>query len=323
MASGNQIRLVTYPPQAGCGSASLQVDAAAVRGQLEKLLASDAFARADRMSRFLRFIVEETLQGRGSQLKEYLIGLEVFDRNGSYDPRTDPVVRGEARRLRSKLIEYYEQQGRGDPVRIHLPKGSYAAMFEIDTTATTDEAPPIARRGPAHSKSIAVLPFLNLSPNPQNQYFSDGLTEEIIHVLGKVSGMRVVARTSAFQYKGTVYDVRQIGEQLHVRTLLEGSVRKSGKRLRVTARLVDAVNGYYVWSETYDRNVVDIFAAQEELSCAIVATLRLHWLGTASSLPWEEYPSSLPGAKISPGAAVFIPTAMHAVGNRAPLPVDG
>jgi adenylate cyclase len=237
MASGNPIRWAPCPPQAAFSGESLRVNAAAVRGQLEKLLASDAFARADRMSRFLRFVVEETLQGRGSQLKEYLIGVEVFDRESSYDPRTDPVVRGEARRLRSKLMEYYGQEGRGDPVRIHLPKGSYAAVFETSTPATTDaEAAPIARGlGHAQSKSIAVLPFLNLSANPENEYFSDGLTEEIIHVLGQVSGMSVVARTSVFQYKGRAYDVRQIGAQLQVRTVLEGSVRRSGERLRVTS----------------------------------------------------------------------------------------
>jgi TolB-like protein/Tfp pilus assembly protein PilF len=287
MVSGNRTRSANRPLQAGFGGESLLVTPVAVRGQLEKVLASEVFARADRMSRFLRFIVEATLQGRGSQLKEYLIGVEVFDRKDSYDPRTDPVVRGEARRLRTKLMEYYEQEGQDDPVRIHLPKGSYAAVFETSAAdmADVEEESTATRPGPAGSKSIAVLPFLNLSPNPENEYFSDGLTEEIIHALGKVNGLSVVARTSVFQYKGKAYDIRQIGEQLHVQTVLEGSVRKSGEQLRVTAQLVNAADGYHLWSETYDRSMVDVFAIQDELSRAIVTTLRQYWPGPAEVPP--------------------------------------
>ena len=237
MGNGSQVRLPNLKPKASFGGEGAEPNAAAIRGQLEKILASEAFARAERMSRFLRFIVHETLSGKGAQLKEYLIGVEVFDRDKSYDPRTDPVVRGEARRLRTKLMEYYEREGKGDAVRIHLPKGSYAVVFQSSSdVGPADQTPISVKSTPAGAKSIAVLPFLNLSPNPENEYFSDGLTEEIIHALGRVSGMSVVARTSVFQYKGRAYDVRQIGEQLCVQTVLEGSVRSSGERLRVTAQ---------------------------------------------------------------------------------------
>ena len=278
MGNGSQVRLPNLKPKASFGGEGAEPNAAAIRGQLEKILASEAFARAERMSRFLRFIVHETVNGKGAQLKEYLIGVEVFDRDKSYDPRTDPVVRGEARRLRTKLMEYYEREGKGDPVRIHLPKGSYAVVFQSSSdVGPADQTPISVKSTPAGAKSIAVLPFLNLSPNPENEYFSDGLTEEIIHALGKVNGMSVVARTSVFQYKGRAYDIRQIGEQLCVQTVLEGSVRSSGERLRVTAQLVNADDGYHLWSETYDRNMVDLFAIQEELSGAIVSTLRKYW----------------------------------------------
>src|SRR5438105_2874988 len=164
-----------------------------IRRQLERILASDGFARAERMSRFLRFVVEQTLRGRGDQLKEYLIGVEVFDRRESFDPRIDPVVRGEARRLRLKLKEYYDSEGQNDPVRVVLPKGSYVPRFEpasIIRSALETAAATAAHR----PKAIAVLPFLNLSSDNENEYFSDGLTEEIIHALGKVKGMSVVAR---------------------------------------------------------------------------------------------------------------------------------
>jgi TolB-like protein len=295
-ASVNRIRSVSPHLQAGFSRESSVLNPAAARCQLEKVLASAAFTRADRMSRFLRFIVEETLQGRGAQLKEYLIGLEVFDRKDSYDPRTDPVVRGEARRLRSKLMEYYEEEGRKDPVRIHLPKGNYAAVFEASAAGTADvEAMPLATGpGPAGSRSIAVLPFLNLSPNPENEYFSDGLTEEIIHALGKVTGMSVVARTSVFRYKGKAYDIRKIGEELRVPTILEGSVRKSGERLRITSQLVNATDGYCLWSKTYDRSMVDALAIQEELSSAIVTTLRQYWPGSTELPPLRGASSTLP-----------------------------
>jgi adenylate cyclase len=281
-ASVNRIRSVFPRLQAGETSV---VNPAAVRGQLEKVLLSAAFARAERMSRFLRFIVEETLQGRGCHLKEYLIGVEVFDRKESYDPRTDPVVRGEARRLRSKLMEHYEQEGRKDPIRIHLPKGNYVAVFKTTAAADVEVVPLVTEPCPADSHSIAVLPFLNLSPNPENGYFSDGLTEEIIHALGMVTGLSVVGRTSVFQYKGKAYDIRKIGEELRVKTVLEGSVRKSGRRLRITSQLVNAADGYCLWSKTYDRNAVHVLAIQEEVSSAIVTALRQCWAGSTELFP--------------------------------------
>jgi TolB-like protein/tetratricopeptide (TPR) repeat protein len=297
MESGKPIRLPNAPLQASFGGQSTSMNSAAICAQLEKILTSEVFARADRMSRFLRFVVQETLKGKGAQLKEYLIGVEVFDRGAAYDPRTDPVVRGEARRLRAKLMEYYEHEGKDDAVRIQLPKGSYAVVFQTFNTLSdivaTDPVPTSVRSGTAGAKSIAVLPFLNLSPKPENEYFGDGLTEEIIHALGKVNGMSVVARTSVFQYKGKAYDIRQIGEQLCVQTVLEGSVRTSGDRLRVTAQLVNASDGYHLWSETYDRSMVDLFAIQEELSVAIVNTLRQYW-----SVPVELPPARRPSSNL-------------------------
>src|SRR5262245_8084227 len=295
METRNPMGLPNGPLKASSGGESIRKSSAAIRAQLEKILASEAFTRADRMSRFLRFIVQETLKGRGAQLKEYLIGVEVFDRDATYDPRTDPVVRGEARRLRAKLMEYYEHEGRDDAVRIQLPKGSYAVVFQtLSNVIAADPVPNSIRSVTAGAKSIAVLPFLNLSPKPENEYFGDGLTEEIIHALGKVNGMSVVARTSVFQYKGKAYDIRQIGEQLCVQTVLEGSVRTSGDRLRVTAQLVNANDGYHLWSETYDRSMVDLFAIQEELSVAIVNTLRQYW-----SVPVELPPVRRPSSNLA------------------------
>jgi len=254
-----------------------------VRAQLDKILASRGFAGAERPGRFLRFIVEQALVG--NQLKETLLGVEVFGRNPAYDPRLDGVVRVEAVKLRSRLKEYYEAEGAADSVRIDLPKGGYLPCFEalpshpvesIETAAPppprawwTDWrliVPPLAlavllagyllvrrshpRPATPDSSSIAVLPFVNLSSEKENEYFSDGLTDDLINALTKVRGLRVVARGSAFQFKGKNPDIRAVGRQLNVATVLEGSVQRSGDRLRITAQLSTVADGYHVWSET-------------------------------------------------------------------------
>ncbi|MGD8726410.1 MAG: protein kinase [Gemmatimonadales bacterium] len=126
-------------------------------------------------------------------------------------------------------------------------------------------------------KSIAVLPFVNMSPEPENAYFSDGITEEITNALAKLRGLRVAARTSAFAYKGKSLATTDIGRELNVDTVLEGSVRKMGNRLRVTAQLTDVIEGYQLWSERFDREMEDVFAIQDEIASAIVGTLKGRW----------------------------------------------
>ncbi|MBI2071564.1 MAG: protein kinase [Gemmatimonadetes bacterium] len=128
-------------------------------------------------------------------------------------------------------------------------------------------------------KTIAVLPFVNMSADPENEYFCDGLAEELINALTKVEALRVAARTSAFFFKGKNTDLREIGRSLNVSTILEGSVRKAGNRLRITAQLVNADDGYHLWSERYDRLVEDIFQIQDEIALAIVELLKVKLLG--------------------------------------------
>ena len=123
--------------------------------------------------------------------------------------------------------------------------------------------------------SIAVLPFVDMSPNKDQEYFCDGMTEEIINALSHITDLRVVARTSAFSFKGKNIDIREIGKQLNVEILLEGSVRKSGDNLRVTAQLINIEDGYHLWSEKYERKLADIFAVQDEISLAIVERLEI------------------------------------------------
>jgi TolB-like protein len=123
-------------------------------------------------------------------------------------------------------------------------------------------------------KSLAVLPFVNMSSDPENEYFSDGITEELLNVLAKVEGLQVTARTSSFAFKGRQKDIKKIGAQLGAKTILEGSVRKAGNRIRITAQLISATDGYHIWSETYDRQLEDIVEVQDEIALKITNRLR-------------------------------------------------
>jgi TolB-like protein/Flp pilus assembly protein TadD len=127
--------------------------------------------------------------------------------------------------------------------------------------------------------SIAVLPFANMSADPENEYFCDGLAEDILNALAKVEGLKVAARTSAFSFKGRETNVGEVGRTLNVSSVLEGGVRKSGDRVRVTVQLVSAADGYHLWSERYDRRLEDIFDVQDEITLAVVGALKVKLLG--------------------------------------------
>lgn len=184
----------------------------------------------------------------------------MFDRDPGYDPRTDPIVRVQAVRLRSKLIEYYASSGAGDETVIELPSRGYVPQFRFRTRPQPAE-PPLP--------SIAVLPFADMSPEANLQYFCDGIAEQILHILAQNPNLKVVARTSSFAYRGKAENVRAIGEALGASSILEGSVRLSGSRTRVTAQLLNARDGFHLWSETFERELADIFAIQDDIAAAI------------------------------------------------------
>jgi TolB-like protein/tetratricopeptide (TPR) repeat protein len=285
----------------------------AVRLELEKILASPLFRDAEGLKRFLRYSVEQTLLGKGDQLKEYRLGLDVFDRDVSFDPRIDPVVRMAARRLRSKLKEYYAGEGKSDQVLIEVPKGGYAVVYSshpsrpspVQAPEHVNVEPPSSPRrfgavslfagllavalailwwnsgsrrqatsAPAVS-SIAVLPFLNLTGDPNDEYLSDGITDELTGGLANLEGLRVVARTSAFKFKGKADDVRAIGKQLGVTSVLEGSIQRSGGQLRVTTQLIRTDDGYHIWAETYDRDAHNAFDVEDEVTRSVGSALRI------------------------------------------------
>ena len=252
--------------------------AEAVRAQLERILGSDGFVRSKGLCRFMQFAVEQKLRNRSVRLKEYLIGVAVFDRGEAFNPGADPIVRVQARRLRAKLNLFYETEGNADAVQIDLPCGGYVPVFQLRKASASQPKPE-----PAGRPSVVVLPFVNIGPH-ENERFSDGLTEELIHVLSQTSSMRVVARTSAFQFKGKTHDIRTIGEQLGVDAVVEGSVRSDGDTLRVSAGLIDVADGGLLWSGVYQRMANEMFAVQRDLSEQIARKIEAH-LRPASQPP--------------------------------------
>ncbi len=161
--------------------------------------------------------------------------------------------------------------------RFHTAAEFSEALLEIQRAGQTPTG--TARPAAAPEKSIAVLPLANMSADPENEYFSDGMTEEIINALAKIPDLQVASRTSSFAFKNKVVDIQEIGTKLGVSSVLEGSVRKIGNRIRINAQLVNVSNGYQLWSETYDRQLEDVFAIQDEISRAIVDALKVRLMG--------------------------------------------
>jgi len=191
-----------------------------------------------------------------------------------------------------------------------------------------------SRKAPVSEKSIAVLPFVDMSPQKDQDYFCDGMTEELINRLSNLQGLRVPARTSAFVFKGKTEDIKEIGRQLNVTAVVEGSVRKSDDELRITAQLINVANGYHLWSETYDRRLNDVFAIQDEISTAIIAALQLK-LTPQETQKISEHPINNVkayecylrarrhilrfDAKSLDSASVYLQTAMELMGENAEL----
>src|SRR5262249_13140091 len=213
------------------------------------------------------------------------------------DPKQDSIVRTEAGRLRARLAEYYAGEGGEEPVIIELPKGGYVPVFRrlngapgegkmhsrrpwlmVALASLAVTLAGIAWWRMQHKRApvtIAVLPFNNLSQDPANDYFADGLTGEIIRNLSIIDGLAVRSQTSSFAFKGKPRNVREVGKQLEADYILEGSVLRSGQQLRVNAQFVRVRADLPVWSARYDREMTDMVAVQDEISRGIVNSLRL------------------------------------------------
>ena len=211
-----------------------------IRQELARVLSSKPFATAARSSRFLSYAIEKTLAGERDGIKELVLGIEVFDRAADFDPKADTIVRVEAGKLRKRLQDYYDSDGIGDPLRIEIPKGSYVPRFQVRGEEPAAPLSPVPVRSarwwwksaaagliavftfialaiywnrgaqPAEP-SVAVLPFLSFSSDADNEYFADGLTEDLTDALTRLGGMRVASRTSAFFFKGKRPDIQEAG----------------------------------------------------------------------------------------------------------------
>lgn len=283
---------------------STDVPAQEVLKELERVLSSPGFVRNERLSRFLRLAVERSLEGKSAELKESVLGVEVFGRSPGFDPKRDPVVRTEAARLRARLAVYYATANDGGLV-ITLPKGGYvpelrktvrAAQADASTLLTLPKTSSSSLRwriglaltaavlcaagwrwvaAPNAPIPIAVLPLRNLSPDGAGDFFVDGLTGEIIRNLSIIDGLAVRSQTSSFAFKGRPPNVREAGTRLAADYILEGSVLRSDGQLRINVQLVRVADDLPVWSERYDRVSTDVFAIQDEISRGIVNSLRL------------------------------------------------
>lgn len=277
----------------------------AVLEQLGKVLLSAIFQGSERSAKLLRFLVLRTLDGEAASLKEYTLGAEALGKGTSFDPRTDTIVRTEVSRLRGRLEKYYAAEGKSDPVTITLVRGSYVPQFQ---TPVPQDSPADASRGtmPRRSRgalaalavgvavvmvlavallspwrtpaaegavSVAVIPFANLSSDAEQEFFSDGVTDEIGTALVRIAGLRVIARQSAYRFKGSKEDARAIGQALGATHLITGSVRKAGEHVRINAELVRADDGLRLWAQNYDRNLTDMFHIQEDIAQAIAVSL--------------------------------------------------
>ena len=249
-----------------------------IEGQLERIFKSPGFRNSQRLRRFLEFTVRCVLSGATDQIKESVLGRTVFDRGSRYDPRIDSIVRVESQRLRRKLDEYYATDGRGDHVSIKFEAGSYIPIVSYAAPERGPQHEGAGREGAASDLSpqtIAVLPFDNQCSDPEQEYFCDGVTEEIIFALSTIPGLNVIGRTSVFALKGLARDARRTGARLAAGTVISGSVRKVGTRLRIFVEMVDAGTGEVRWIKHFDHVTADnLFEIEEEIAHSIAGALQ-------------------------------------------------
>lgn len=265
---------------------------------IEKILNSPGFNKSHRQQDLLRYLFKESLKNNSLGLKGYTVGVEVFGRDCNFDQGSDAIVRVEVGRLRAKLSEYYNIYGKTDPVLIELPKGGYVLHFKLcDSSEKPSLDHPVKESlWPSvidHKPSIAVLPFSNLGAQSDQDYFVDGLADSLIFEISRLSGLFIISRQSSFAYRNSLKSINEIGKELGVKYLLEGSVQRDQKSIRVIVKLLEANSGGHLWSERYETELQDIFPLQDKIVLSIVKALQIELSGEEAELFGHEGTDSI------------------------------
>jgi TolB-like protein/Flp pilus assembly protein TadD len=280
------------------------------------------FSQSDRLARFLRFAIENAIAGNTDVLKEYVIGTEVYDRRPPYHPSQDSIVRTEARRLRAKLKEYYESEGRDNPVFIYFRPGTYVPLFRRNENA------PVSAREEAFPENellvkgagvaVAVLPFQDLSHQPLSALCAQGVTEELIHELGRTDGVRLIGRPPMANAADAPYDIPSLSQRFGLSTVVEGTVRLDQGRLRITARVLGP-DGFQLSSHRFDTEAegAALSRVQEQIATAFASRARpQHSLvrkrkASPSPLTMAAYPMVMHAESLlDEGTALDLPAAL-------------
>jgi TolB-like protein len=305
-----------------------------IRAELARVLQSSPFINSERLARFLRFTVDTAIAGRGDSLKEYLIGVEVYDRKPPYHPSQDSIVRTEARRLRSKLKEYYETEGQTDPVFIYFRPGTYLPVFRrnetpADSTRPTEPSLADDFLPKGAGVPVAVLPFLDLSGARLSRLCAQGLTDEIVHVLAATDGIRVVASASIAQLNEGAPDVPALAQRLQVSNIIEGTIREEGNRLRITVNVLGS-DGFQLSSHRFETEASEesLFQVQTEIATAFISRIRPELSiirrrrASAGTLMMSVYPLVMQGERLlDEGSAADLQAALlkfKEAADRAP-----
>jgi len=249
----------------------LEISARKVREQLARIIHGKSFEGVERLKSFLTFIVIETLEGRGDQLKEYVVGAYALDKGSDFDARNDPIVRVQARRLRTRLARYYAEEGQADEIAIELPKGGYLPSFrhrETPQPARAVAAPTYISRN-----TVVVLPFEDLSSDSSLAFLCTAISQEVITALMKLDKLKVTVAPQSRQLG--LGENQEPGPAAGAATIVSGSIQKLGEQLRITCQLIDGASGEYWWSESHELAVKDIsFALQDEIACIVSEKLQ-------------------------------------------------
>jgi TolB-like protein len=274
-----EIDFMPSPQSQKSGASKKKIPPDVIWQEVTKICASTEFVTKGRSCQLLRYLIKETLHGRGDQLIQYTIGQKVFDRKEDFNPDLDPIVRIQAGRLRRSLDIYYLTEGKEDPVRISILRGSYQPVFlrhtNPDSQSSTESQDPIHEMLPFTSPSIAIFPFKNLTGNPDREFFVLGFSEELTQELTRYEDFRILSlrMTPDTQQEASING----GQNLSVDSdfIIEGAVREQGEQIKISATLTQTKSREQLWGEQYLRQMTagDLITIQEEISQHVITTI--------------------------------------------------